>query len=84
MQQGVACAGLRVFGTGPRDLSVWRLTVEVSEERSVRFLMAVVREGNAVAQLTFVPSGEVSIGPEAFTTLARRAQERLGQLATTG
>jgi hypothetical protein len=70
--------------TGPRDLSVWRLTVEVSEERSVRFLMAVVREGNAVAQLTFVPSGEVSIGPEAFTTLARRAQERLGQLATTG
>jgi hypothetical protein len=70
--------------TGPRDLSVWRLTVELSEERSVRFLMAVVREGNAVAQLTFVPSGDVSIGPEAFTTLAHRAQERLGQLATTG
>lgn len=70
--------------TGPRDLSVWRLTVEVSEERSVRYLMAVVREGNAVAQLTFVPSGETSIGPEAFTALARRAQERLGQLSTPG
>ncbi len=51
--------------SGPRDLSVWRLTVEVSEERSVRYLMAVVREGNAVAQLTFVPSGDVSIGPDA-------------------
>jgi hypothetical protein len=70
--------------SGPRDLTVWRLTVEVAEDRSVRFLMAVVREGNAVAQLTFVPSGEVSIGPEAFTALAHRAQERLGQLATPG
>jgi DNA-directed RNA polymerase specialized sigma24 family protein len=68
--------------TGPRDLTVWRLDVEVSEDRSVRFLMAVIREGNAVAQLTFVPSGDVSIGPEAFMTLAHRAQERLGQLAT--
>ena len=70
--------------SGPRDLSVWRLTVEVSQTRSVRFLMAVVREGNAVAQLTFVPSGEVSIGPQAFTRLAHRAQERLGQLAMQG
>jgi DNA-directed RNA polymerase specialized sigma24 family protein len=70
--------------TGPRDLSVWRLTVEVSEKRSVTYLMAVVREGNAVAQLTFVPSGETSIGPDAFLVLAHRAQERLGQLASTG
>jgi DNA-directed RNA polymerase specialized sigma24 family protein len=82
-----------VFGTdverlaqeesGPRDLSVWRLTVEVSEKRSVRYLMAVVREGNAVAQLSFVPADDVSIGPEAFIALAHRAQERLGQLTTT-
>ena len=70
--------------TGPRDLSVWRLTVDVSKDRSVRFLMAVLREGNAVAQLTFVPSEDISIGPEAFQTLAHRAQERLGQLATPG
>ena len=69
---------------GPRDLSVWRLTVEVSEKRTVRYLMAVVREGNAVAQLTFVPSGDVSIGTDAFLVLAHRAQERLGQLASTG
>ncbi len=67
--------------TGPGDLSVWRLTVEVSEERSVRYLMAVVRSGNAVAQMSFVPSGEVSIGPQAFIVLAHRAQDRLGQLA---
>ena len=31
--------------------------------------------------MTFVPSGDVSIGPEAFIVLAHRAQERLGELA---
>jgi DNA-directed RNA polymerase specialized sigma24 family protein len=68
--------------SGSRDLTIWRLTVEVSQNRSVRFLMAVIRTGNAVAQLTFVPSDDVSIGPNAFVDLAHRAQERLQQLAT--
>jgi DNA-directed RNA polymerase specialized sigma24 family protein len=68
--------------SGRHDLSVWRLTVEISQNRSVRFLMAVIRSGNAVGQLTFVPSDDVSIGPEAFVTLVHRAQERLEQLAT--
>jgi DNA-directed RNA polymerase specialized sigma24 family protein len=66
--------------SGPADLSVWRLTVEVSQNRSVRFLMAVIRSGHAVAQLSFVPSDDVSIGPEAFEALAHRAQERLASL----
>jgi hypothetical protein len=72
---------LVVEESGRRDLYVWRLTVEVSEDRSVRFLMAAIREGGAVAQLTFVPSEDVSIGPDPFVTLAHRAQERLRQLA---
>ena len=70
--------------SGRRDLYVWRLTVEVSEERSVRFLMAAIREGGAVAQLTFVPSEDVSIGADPFVTLVHRAQERLRQLAPAG
>lgn len=68
--------------SGPRDLSVWRLTVEVSENQSVRFLMAVVRERNAVAQLTFVPAAGLSIGVDPFIQVARRAQERLSHLVT--
>jgi hypothetical protein len=67
--------------SGRGDLTVWRLTVEVSQNRSVRFLMAVIRSGNAVGQLTFVPSDDVSIGPEAFVALVHRAQERLAALA---
>jgi hypothetical protein len=69
---------------GSRDLSVWRLTVEVSQDQSVRFLMAVIRSGNAVGQLTFVPADDVSIGPGAFITLAHRAQERLQALSRAG
>ena len=49
----------------------------------MRFLMAAIREGGAVAQLTFVPSEDVSIGADPFVTLAHRAQERLRQLAPT-
>jgi hypothetical protein len=67
--------------SGARDLYVWRLTVDVSQDRSVRFLMAAIREHGAVAQVTFVPSDDVSIGADAFVALAHRAQERLGQLA---
>ena len=70
--------------SGRRDLYVWRLTVEVSEDRSVRYLMAAIREGGAVAQLTFVPSEDVSVGADPFLTLAHRAQERLRQLSTSG
>ena len=70
--------------SGRRDLYVWRLTVEVSEDRSVRYLMAAIRDGGAVAQLTFVPSADVSIGTDPFLTLVRRAQERLRQLSTPG
>ncbi len=75
---------IAVEESGRRDLYVWRLTVEVSENRSVRFLMAAVREGGGVAQLTFVPSEDVSIGAAPFVTLVRRAQERLRQLAPSG
>ena len=79
---GTEVEKITVEESGRRDLYVWRLTVEVSEERSVRFLMAAIREGGAVAQLTFVPSDDVSIGTDPFVTLVRRAQERLRQLAT--
>jgi DNA-directed RNA polymerase specialized sigma24 family protein len=65
---------------GDRELTVWRIRVEISEDRAVRFLMAVVRQGTAVSQVTFVPSGEVTMDGEAFISLGRRAQARLAQL----
>ena len=80
----------RVFGTdvveleksndGDRQLTVWRLTVEVSEERTVTFLMGIIRNGTAVSQLTFVPTEDVVMGGDPFVALAMRAQERLVRL----
>ena len=42
--------------------------------------MSRVSEATAVAQLTFVPTGDTGIGTTAFQVLAERAQQRLGQL----
>jgi hypothetical protein len=71
---------VETLSDGDRELTVWRLTVEVSDERTVTFLMGVVRNGTAVAQLSFVPSDGVVMGGEPFVALAMRAQDRLVRL----
>lgn len=68
------------LGKGARELTVWRLTVEVTDERSVTYLMGIVRNGTAVSQLTFVPADGVTMGSEPFVALALRAQDRLARL----
>jgi DNA-directed RNA polymerase specialized sigma24 family protein len=60
-----------------RDLTVWRLTTELDDKRSVTYLMGVVREGTAVGQVGFVPDGDVTMGTGAFVDLVTRAGERL-------
>ncbi|HET8961611.1 hypothetical protein [Nocardioides sp.] len=60
-----------------RDLTVWRLTTELDDNRSVTYLMGIVREGTAVGQVTFVPEPDVTMGPDAFVALVARAGERL-------
>ena len=63
-----------------RDLTTWRLNVEISKRSSVVFLMAILREGDNVAQIGFVPSGSATLSDEAFVALTHRAAERLRQL----
>lgn len=67
-----------------RDLTVWRVDTEISDERSVTFLMGVVRTGTAVAQVGFVPEGSVTMGSDAFVALVERASERLPQMPRPG
>lgn len=69
--------------TVKQDLSVWRVSTEVSDQASVRFLMGIVRNGNSVAQVGFVPSGRVDMSSDAFLALAVRALERVGRLSAT-
>ncbi|GAB2886055.1 hypothetical protein [Nocardioides pacificus] len=67
-----------------RDTTVWRVATEVSDNRTVEFLMAIVRNQDAVAQIGFVPSGKVTLAAKDFTALAQRAGERLAELGRPG
>lgn len=66
------------------DLTVWNVTTELSEDRSVEFRMAILRVGTAVAQLGFVPADDVRLTDATFVALAERALERLPQLPAPG
>ena len=59
------------------DLTAWRLTTELDDNRSVTYLMGIVREGTAVGQVGFVPDRDVTMGTAAFVALLARAGERL-------
>ncbi|WP_101525135.1 sigma-70 family RNA polymerase sigma factor [Nocardioides houyundeii] len=63
-----------------RDLTVWRLELEVSENESLEFLMAIMRQGSTVAQVGFVPASGLSMSRSDFVWLARRALQRLPRL----
>lgn len=65
---------------GGTSLDAWQLTAEVSDDRSIRFFMAVVRDGTSVAQVGFVPAPGVTLPDGAFVELAERARARLGEL----
>lgn len=69
-------------GDAAGERAVWRVTVEVSEDRTVEYLMGVVRNGRAVGQVGFVPADGVGIDPGTFNDLVARAQVRLA--ATPG
>jgi hypothetical protein len=77
---GTEVARLEDKSDGARELTVWRLTIEVSDQRTVTFLMGIIRNGTAVSQLTFVPADGVVMGNEPFIALAMRAQDRLLRL----
>lgn len=62
------------------DLTVWQLTTELSDNRSLRYFMAILRTGSSVAQLQFIPAPDVQMAKGAFSALARRALDRLGEL----
>ncbi|MGH3363019.1 MAG: hypothetical protein ACRDOM_11230 [Nocardioides sp.] len=69
----------RLAGRSTRqvDLTAWRVTSELNDARSVTFLMGIVRDRTAVAQLGFVPSRDVTMRARDFVNLLRRAGERL-------
>lgn len=65
-----------------RALVVYALSVEVSENRTVPFFMAILRDGKTVSQVGFSPDGQMTMSRPDFVGVARRALERLGDTPT--
>lgn len=62
------------------ELTVWDLGVEISDNRTIQFWMAIMRDGNAVSQVGFTPSAGMTMAREDFAAIAERALERLSDL----
>jgi DNA-directed RNA polymerase specialized sigma24 family protein len=62
------------------ELTVWDLDVEISDNRTIQFWMAIMRDGNAVSQVGFTPAEGMTMARDDFTVTAERALERLSDL----
>lgn len=62
------------------DLHVWRMSTELSGNRSVEYDVAIVRSGGALSQLIYVSAKAARMRDPDFVALAQRALERITQL----
>ena len=62
------------------ELTVWDLDVEISDNRTMQFWMAIMRDGNAVSQVGFTPAAGMTMARDDFAAIAERALERLSDL----
>jgi DNA-directed RNA polymerase specialized sigma24 family protein len=76
-QMGTEVTPLRQLDEKGRELAVWRVTTQISDDETVDYLMGVVRDGTTVAQIGFVPVPKVDFAPEDFLFLVERALTRL-------
>jgi hypothetical protein len=81
---GTSVTQLASSSSKATDLSVWALSIEVSDKQSFPFLMAIVRDGTAVSQLGFAPDRDMTMSRADFVALSRRVMERLEALDAKG
>ena len=62
------------------EITVWDLEIEISDSRSVEFLMGIMRDGKAVSQLGFTPDDGMTMTRADFAAVADRALDRLSDL----
>jgi DNA-directed RNA polymerase specialized sigma24 family protein len=77
---GTSVTPLSSSSSKVRDLSVWALTIQLNDNQSYPFLMAIAREGSAVSQLGFAPDRNMTMARPDFVALARRVLDRLDTL----
>ena len=74
---GTEVTPVRQLDEKQRDLSVWHVTTEISDNASVDYLMGIVRDGTSVAQVGFVPAPGVTFAQGDFLWVVERALDRL-------
>ena len=77
---GTTVTPLASMSSKAQDLHVWALSIELNDQQSFPFLMAIVRDGNAVSQVGFTPDRAMTMTRADFVTLAHRSLERLSDL----
>ena len=77
---GTKVSRLTQVATKKQDLTVWRVTIEITDNESVVYLMGIARTGTSLAQIGFVPAPRVQMAPGAFAHLVERALDRLVRL----
>ena len=81
---GTSVTALRSRSDKHQEITVWALSIEVSDDHAVPFLMGVVRDGNTVSQVGFTPHGEMTMSRPDFVDVAERALQRLSNLPGSG
>ncbi|MDN5894215.1 MAG: hypothetical protein L0H93_09335 [Nocardioides sp.] len=64
-----------------REVTIWHVTTEVSDDKLVTFLMGIARSKRVVVQVGFVPAPDHSMTRADFQRLTQRAIERLVNLS---
>lgn len=79
-QIGTEVTRLASSSSATRDLTAWRVVSQVTDDTSVTYLMAILRDGPRVAQVGFIAAPRADLTSDSFVALARRALDRLGEL----
>lgn len=79
-QIGTEVTRLATSTSATRDLTAWRVVSQVTDDSSVTYLMAILRDGPRVAQVGFIAAPKADLSSASFVALARRALDRLGEL----
>ena len=59
------------------DSSSWRVRLDLSDGTQARYRTSIIRNGTAVAQVTFTAADSYDISQEKFHKLVKRAGQRL-------
>lgn len=65
---------------GDQSATAWHLTTRLTNDKTIEYDVAILRDHGALSQLTYVAAKDAPMPAAAFVALAKRALERLGTM----